>query len=49
MGENNDLAGISSTTLDLFQPDTGDDEALLLEGNLTSAGPGLGSDGRSNR
>ena len=48
MGENNDLAGISSTTLDLFQPDIGDDEALLLEGNLTSAGPGLGSDGISN-
>jgi hypothetical protein len=48
MGENNDLAGISSTTLDLVQPDIGDDEALLLEGNLTSAGPGLGSDGISN-
>ena len=38
MNERNDLAGISSTNLDLFQPDNGDDEALLLEGNLTASG-----------
>ena len=45
MAENKDLAGISSTNLDLFQPENADDEALLLEGNLTSAGPGLSGDG----
>ena len=38
MTERTDLAGISSTNLDLFQPENGDDEALLLEGNLTASG-----------
>jgi len=45
MAENKDLAGISSTNLDLFQPENADDEALLLEGNLTSSGPGISGDG----
>ena len=45
MAENKDLAGISSTNLDLFQPENADDEALLLEGNLTSAGQGISGDG----
>ena len=48
MGENKDLAGISSTNLDLFQPENGNDDALLLEGNLTSAGPELGGNGLSS-
>lgn len=48
MEQNTDLGGISSTNLDLFQPDNGDDEALFLEGNLTSAGPVPGADGISN-
>lgn len=38
MTERTDLAGISSANLDLFQPENGDDEALLLEGNLTASG-----------
>ena len=58
MGENNDLVGMSSTNLDLFQPDDQvDDEALILEGNLTSSGPmlaggrgtGLGVPGSSEK
>ena len=58
MGENNDLVGMSSTNLDLFQPDDHvDDEALILEGNLTSSGPmlaggrgtGLGVPGSSEK
>ena len=44
IGDHKDLGGISSSNLDLFQADNADDEALLLEGNLTSTGPIPGPD-----